>query len=68
VNAYEEACLRLEYARKRRERAKRTLADAAWRLNEAEKFQARCEIWLSAYESKPGIPLPEYREEASTDA
>jgi hypothetical protein len=57
VNAYELALEWMEYARTR-------LAKAEDELSEAEDMMAAAEKNLGEHESRPGIPLPQYRTEA----
>jgi hypothetical protein len=60
ANAYEAACARLERADESL-RAARIEADRIMRKADEERQAA--EDNLSRYETSPGIPLPQYREQ-----
>jgi hypothetical protein len=63
TNAYEAACDRMEAARRGCQHASR---EAERILREAEDEWRAADANLVRYEAKPGIPLPEFRQEATS--
>ena len=61
MNPYEAACDRFNRASKNYPKAK---AEAARILAEAEAEWEAAQVNLRRYESQPGIPLPQYREQS----
>jgi len=66
MDDYQQAAAQYEQAIWARRKAREALDQASAAFDEASEAEAHAEIALRAFESSPGIPLPQYRQETAS--